>query len=315
MTRTSVGSILAGAFGLVRRNPLAVLVWGLLYTAAIVLLCFAMRPVLQIYGELVSQQMAKGPSAPMDPEALQPFMARFQAASGLVFLAEIGIFALIMVLFTASQRAVLRPAERGFFYLRFGGDELRLIGLGFFIMICIYIGSTLASLVMILLALILGLAMGSPGAGMAIFFLAFVVLMGAIVYCEVRVSLALPLTFIRGTFVLADAWRLTRGRFWPLFGAYFLITLVYMVLASILLGVVVAPFLSALAQAGDNQEAMQAAVRQQAAELLVFGPRMIGILAGAVVTTGLTIGLFGGAMATAARDLAPDESAGAETFA
>ncbi|HEY5711679.1 MAG TPA: hypothetical protein VIT38_07275 [Allosphingosinicella sp.] len=311
----SVGSILAGAFGLVRRNPLAVLVWGLLYTAAIASLFFAMRPVLQVYGEMISQQMAKGPGAPMDPEALQPFMARLQAAGGLVFLAEIGIFVLIMVLFTAAQRAVLRPAERGFFYLRVGGDELRMIALGFFVMVCIYIGSFVASLVLILFGAILAFALGSPGAVVAVFLLCFLALMGAITYFEVRVSLAFPLTFLRGTFVFADAWRLTKGRFWTLFGAYFVIMLVYMLLASILLGVVVAPFFSALASAGDNQEAMQAAVSQEAANLLTFGPRMIAILGGAVVTTGLTIGLFGGAIATAARDLAPDEAKRADTFA
>ena len=41
-----------------------------------------------------------------------------------------------------------------------------------------------------------------------------------VVWIGVRLSLAPPATFDRRRFVLLDTWALTRGRVWPLLGAY-----------------------------------------------------------------------------------------------
>ena len=81
--------------------------------------------------------------------------------------------------------------------------------------------------------------------------------MGAMIYAEVRLSLAFPLTFMRRSFVIGEAWRLTRGRFWTLFGAYFIIGLVYMVLAGILFCFAFGPFFSEVAQGPNSPEAIR----------------------------------------------------------
>ena len=214
---TSIGSILAGAFGLVRRNPLSVLVWGAIYAAAFVLLLVAMRPLFAVYSELLSHQLAARTNQPVTPLDLQPYMAQIQTAGSVAFLAEIGVFALIMVLLSATQRAVLRPNERGFAYLRIGGDELRLIGLGIFLMVCLWIGMFLAMLaLMIVLGIVLAISLAihaAPGFAALLFLIANCALMGAMIYAQVRLSLAFPLTFLRRTFVVGEAWRLSKGRF------------------------------------------------------------------------------------------------------
>jgi len=311
---TSVGSILAGAFGLVRQHPLAVLVWGLLYVAAIAALLFAMRPYFQVYADLFSQLAAYAPDRQLKPEDLQPYMARLQAASGTLFLAEIGLFAFIMVLFTATQRAVLRPNERAFFFLRLGGDELRMIGLAFFFVVCLYIGSILAMLaLLIVFGIIFAVVVAStssPAIAGLILSVALLVLIGGTIYVEVRFSLAFPLTFMRRSFVVGEAWRLTKGRFWSLFGAYFAIALVYLVLASVLVAFAVAPFFLEMSQAGNTPGAFQLAVQHQMERFATINAANVGLCLGAVLLCGLTLALFGGAMARAVRDLVPDGEGG-----
>jgi hypothetical protein len=304
---TSVGSILGGAFRLVRDHPLSVLVWGLIHAAAFAALFLAMRPLFQVYADFFSamfaQQLAAGPGKPMDPQMFQPYVARMQAAGGIVFLAELGLFALLAIIFTATQRAVLRPGQRSFFFLRFGGDELRLMGLAFFLAVCLGIGFFVAELLLIIVIVIIAVASGSAAVVGLLALIAFCVLMGAAIYAQVRVSLAFPLSFVRRAFIIGEAWRLSKGRFWTLFGAYFVIMLFYLVLAAILFGVAAAPLISELAQAPNTPEAIQLAFQHQLARVLAPDPILIGVMFGSALLGGLMIALFGGAVATAARDL------------
>jgi hypothetical protein len=312
---TSVGSIVGGAFRLVRQHPASVLVWGLLYAAAMAALLIATRPVFLAYSDLLSQMIEAGVDKPLTPEQIQPYLARMQSAGGILFLAEIGVFVLAMVLFTATQRAVLRPAERGFFYLRLGGDELRMIGLGLFLMVCLSVGLFLAMLaVMIVVGIVFAVtlaATGSPVIGVLLFSIAWFALMGAMIYAEVRLSLAFPLTFIRRAFVVGEAWRLTKGRFWTLFGAYFVIALLYMVLAAILLAFAVSPIFSELSQSGNTPEAVRLAVQHQMERFGQVDIYNVAFWLGGALLGGLAMALFGGAIATAARDLVPDDQAAA----
>ena len=53
------------------------------------------------------------------------------AAYGDLMACVLGIFVLFIILFTATQRAVLRPDQGGFFYMRLGMDELKMFALAF----------------------------------------------------------------------------------------------------------------------------------------------------------------------------------------
>lgn len=220
-----------------------------------------------------------------------------------------------MMIFTATQRAVLRPAERGFAYLRFGEDELRQIGLGVFLSVCLSIAMVLAMIpLMIVVGIVFAItvaATGSPLAGVLLIVIAYFALMGASIYVEVRLSLAFPLTFLRRSFVIGEAWRLTKGRFWTLFGAYFVIWLILMVPMVIFFGLAVAPFFSELAQNGSTPEGIQLAVQHHMERFTRIDAINVAFALGAALLSGLGIALFGGAVATAARDLVPDQESAA----
>ena len=293
---TSVSSIITGAFKLVRDRPAAIGIWALIHLAASFLMLLGMRPFLEA-------QAAGGAAS----------VSAAGSMIGFVFLLDIFYFLLLLVLYAAAMRAVLKPERPGFFYLRLGTDELLVVILGFGLIIAFYIAFAIAGIAIGLAAV----AMAAAGGTVAAIIFAVVcgvVGLGAIVWLEVRLSLAFPLTLLRGRLILGESWRLTRGRFWTLFGAYFCIFLIVFALwtAVTLLGS--GSYLADLARNGFNPEGLRAAQEQQMARQLSLNPLfLLSVLSGAVVGA-LSIALFGGAAATAVRELTfnPDEIA--DTF-
>jgi hypothetical protein len=152
---------------------------------------------------------------------------------------------LYAIIYSAMNRAVLRPTESRFGYLRLAGDELRQLGL-FALLFALALGVSFAvALVTIVIMVLFSMAAGQPGAAMAIAILLPLIFCGAIL-AAVRLSLASPLTFATGRIDLAGAWRLTRGRFWPLFGAY----LIALALSFVVMIAVLAIALAAVAVVG-----------------------------------------------------------------
>jgi hypothetical protein len=121
------------------------------------------------------------------------------------------------VLGAAMIRAVLRPADDRYGFLRFGADELRQLGLGvltLLVFIGVYMGLIMA---LALVSAAVGMGSGLAGAAFALGLLAVV---AALAVLAVRLSLAPALTFDTGRIDLFGSWALTRGRFWPLLGTY-----------------------------------------------------------------------------------------------
>jgi hypothetical protein len=297
----SAGSIIGGAFRLVRERPGTVAVWGLVYMVATVAATFAMLP-------LIGMQ-----TAAMSGET--PFAAsNISSMIGGFLLFELFLLILLVVLMTAAQRAVLRPAEQGFAYLRLGMDELRMVVLAIIL-------SVVTIILYFLLALVGALVIGAGGAALgprgAIPFgiIVFLALLGLFIWFEVRLSLAYPLTLLRRKIIIGEAWRVSRGHFWTLFLSYLVIFLVLFAIWMAILGMTAGPYLSALMNSAGNPEAAQQAVQEQMARQYSFSlvailTWILGAAAGA-----LAIALGGGAVATAARQLVGDEEGIAETFA
>jgi hypothetical protein len=128
------------------------------------------------------------------------------------------------VLYAAMNRAVLRPQEGRFGYLRLASDELRQLGLFAVFLGLGIIAYAVVILVMAVVVVVVALAGGgTDGAGFALALaIALPAIICGVVYLAVRLSLASPLTFDTRKIDPMAAWRLTRGRFWPLLGTYFI---------------------------------------------------------------------------------------------
>lgn len=304
----SVGSIVSGAFGLVRDRFGSVLVWGLLYSIAAFALGYFimawMQPMMAV-DENTDLNVALG--------ALGNFFAQ-------LILLYLLFLVLYCVLLTAAQRAVLRPEESGFAYLRLGADELRQIGLSIFLGIVFSVVYLVATLILGIIAIAVGgVGAGAGGAGAETGFglgmiLGVIAVLCLMLYLWVRVSLAFPLTLLRRRFVLGEAWRLSRGRFWTLLGGY-LVLMITVIVISILVSLLVQGDYWAQMIGGDfmdpaTQEAMQAEMEAQYS----FGPQMVLSLVLGAVIGGLMIALTGGGLASAARALEVDHEGMAKTF-
>jgi hypothetical protein len=299
---TSAGSILAGAFGQVTGRPFAVLVWSLISAIVTVAATFASLPLMRM-------------QAPA-PDGVDPAVAMAQAASmlGWVFLLNFVYFLVFLWLFAASMRATLRPQESGFAYLRLGGDEFNMVLLGL-----IFFGALIAGYVGVVILIAIAAVIGAVTTGVAgavvMGMVGAVAALGVLFWFQTRYSLTFPVSLMRGRLVLGEAWRLTKGRFWSLFAAYFVIGFLVIALWVVVAAVTMGSYYAALLRGGLDPQGIEAASAAQMAALATPSPVMIlgWLLSGAI--GGLGVALGGGAVATAARDVAPEGPAIAQEFA
>lgn len=225
------GSILGGAFRLLRQHPLSVLVWSIFYLVGI----FAIG-LLRI---LV---------APADPQNLGGAMAAAVLSQGLAM-------ALVAILITAATRATLHPYKRGACYLRLGANELRVFALLAMLTIASLIATFLLALangfLRSMAALLLpAAATNVAGAGLVLAELA------GLVFLQVRLSIALPLTYLYEAITVDEAWAQSRGHFWSIFGAFAVLAVLLALAGIALLAAFFLPLLAALAETGLNGEAL-----------------------------------------------------------
>ena len=294
----SVGTIVGGAFGLLRDRLGSVLVWGLLYG----LMAFAM-------GYFMMSAMA--PMMAMEENA-DPTLAMGAIAGlfGQLMLVYLAFFVLYTVLLTAAQRAVLRPEESGFAYLRFGADELRQIGLWIVIGLLFSVVYFISIAVLFIVAGAGAAGGGTAGLGIAAI-IGIIAIFCLMLFLWVRVSLAFPLTLLRERVVLGEAWRLSRGHFWTLFGGYFILGVAIVAIAIVISLVVQGDFWADMITGGpiDPEE-----YRARMADQYAFGTTtLLSLLFGALYG-GAVIALTGGAIASAAKALDADHEGMARTF-
>lgn len=281
------GAILEGAFRLVRERIGALAIWALVYLVANgLMLAIVLRPAI----------------AAMATPGTAPNPAAIIGMQGMMLVYDVLLLIVVLVLYAAAFRTVLRPEQRAFFYLRLGMDELRLLGLGLLIGVIFMVAFIIGFIVIGLAGTLLSVAAGRAAGVLTMIPLGFALFCGMI-YAQVRFSLAGPLSVYRGRFVLGESWQLTRGRFWPIFLAYFVVFVMMLIVQVIISAFTIMPMIGTImSQAMRNPQdpaASQAAVAQMMGQFTGFGPMMVALLVlGAVIGT-LWVALTGGAAAVA----------------
>lgn len=293
----SVGRILEGAFGLVRERFGAVAVWAGIYLAGNIAMMLAIMPLME---------------GALDPGVSVGDTSAMMGAMGPIWLLNILLALVGLVLYAAAMRAVLRPRSSGLAFLRLGMDELRLLILAILFTVVGVILLVGFSFVVTLFGAGIAMSSESPLLTGLLGFVAGIIVFALFIFLVVRFSLAFPLTLHRRQIIIGEAWTLSRGRFWTLFGAAFVVTLIGFILALALSTFMMGSYFADLFAAAGDPEAAMLAAEAQSESLTKFGPMMvIQSVAGAVIA-GLWVALSGGSVATAAKLLLNDADEDAE---
>lgn len=198
-------------FRVTRQNPSVILIWAAVWLVGLIAAALATFPIL-------SPWMPEMATANGDPSKLSaPALAAISNA-GYVILPV--VLLIQTVLMPAVYRAVLRPTPKGFGYLRFGRDELRMfvvaLGLGAVSLLLNLISSGLESTATQMMGIV-----GATVVSMVVFVASIVI--------TVRLSLVAPITLLRSKISFAEGWHVSARWFWPLLG----ITVLSMTMAAI----------------------------------------------------------------------------------
>jgi hypothetical protein len=239
-------SALAG-FRLAKERPRVVLTWAVFY----LVLCAALLTVIAVVmgPTIASEALAAIDNRPGDPTAYLELLSRLSTAgrqaegAGEVFdlLKSLSAAVIITVALSACIgatvigavfRAVLRPDESQWAYLRFGKDELRLI-------VVFALLSLPALAVAGLSAVVAGVTAGLFGATNPVIaaMIGGLGLMAAVaiaVFVTVRLSLAPIMTFAERRIRFFASWSLTHGHFWRLVAMFLLMLFLSLVVSTVI---------------------------------------------------------------------------------
>jgi hypothetical protein len=238
MARFSATGAATAGFGVIGRAPLAVLAWGLVVLVTLV------GPMLGLMWTLVPQfiEMIKAMPEPgsaasntTDPAMMARMMQLQGSMMGVNLISLVGGTLVKAVVAGAAFRAVLQPDQKRWAYLRLGKSELWL-GLvtlvqGVLFMMA-YFAAVIVGLILGLILFLVGSAAGDAGKLVAGLLIAVVILagIGVLIWGVLRLSMAGPMSFVEGKFLLFESWTFTRGQSGRLLGMAALLMLILIAL-------------------------------------------------------------------------------------
>lgn len=279
-------------FRLIKARPGVILGWALFYAVALAII---IGGGVLIFGTSALAELVAGQDRHYDSlEEALPLLSALGTFLAFLFV-TLTIVASIQL--GAVYRAVLRPEDRGFAYMKFGADELRQI--------------VLIILFLVIHTLIWGAIFGGlitlhaqdyiegPGAVAAYLAGCFIACFLSIFF-GIRLSLAPPMTFAKRRIHLGRAWSLTRGHFWPLLGM-FVLALIFAIILSMGADLVGQAIMGAVGLASFNWH------EPDAYDFASWSSPMLGALAAYgviyVLSQALQLAVFYGPQAAAYRDL------------
>lgn len=288
---TSAGAIVRGSFDFIRRNIALVGIWSAIYACAGIAMSLLMRPVFD------AQMEAIGADPPRLPEGF----------FGYITLIDIIFVVMLLVLFAATFRAVLKPEASAAAYVRLGMDEIRLLGLMLLMIVAFWIAIVAFVIAAAIVGLVVALIAGKAIAAVLAMLLYCGLFVG-LIYASLRLSAAAPLTILYGRIVIDDAWKLTKGRFWTLFGAYAAIVAIVAVPVVLLGAIMLGGFYHHIVEAPYEPVAFQAAMRAQFESQAPGKPMwFFGVVLGGLLG-GIGIALQGAMTAIATRELLREQA-------
>jgi hypothetical protein len=232
MAGISIGESVGEGFGLIAKRPVAILAWGLARVLLAASVFAVMAPVyLSIFGA-VAAQAASGAATPPNLASLQAI----QAMQGVNFLLSIVSLFLSSVLYCAVFRAVLFPEQSAFAYLRLGAAELFYFLFFFCGLIALAIGMVVL-LIPVFIVVGISAAAHAPALGALFMLAALLGIFVLFIWVLCRLSMVGPMMVEDGKFHLLDAWALTRGHVWSLFGIAILLVVI-LIAIEVVIGVV-----------------------------------------------------------------------------
>jgi hypothetical protein len=296
-------------FRVVRRKPTALIWWAALYFLLSVASLAAMGANADAWIEFVriSEQMEQAPAGqpPTQEEFMALFNAMFAAIASFAWLLPLQLV-VTSVLTAAIARAVTRPGESAFGYMRLSMDEVRVFVVTLVLAIVLFVAWCAAFLcVGVLMGVAFGI--GEAWAGLLVL-VGIVAAVGLMIWLMVRWSLAVPITVAEKRMAFFDSFAVTKGRFWGLLGMAILAGIMAIVIG-LLSTVVVAPLtmMSGVSMfggmSGDDPTAMLEAYR-------TFNPWMLVTALVNAVVYALTVGVVYAPFAAAYRDIKGAPAAG-----
>ena len=304
--RFSIGEALNAPFGLLKRRPVTVFVWGLLRFALAAGVLAAMAPVFM--------HMAASAQSGFEPDMSQ-ILGLEAGVQGLNLL---GLLMGVMI-FTAAIRATWARPGDGFGFLRIGMDELRVAVTSIAVGVGVYLGV----IVLVLAGLAFAAAISSQGEQVVI---PVMVAYGGLVallaiWVLARVILIIPVSVLDRTFAFERGWALGRGQAAKLAVTFFLVWVIQILIQGVFFAIAGGVLIMVAHSAGLVWPDFSETTPTLAQLIELARPFAIpaAILAvPAILLTGFSSTLFAAPLASAARQLSesgtPPPSAGLDAY-